>query len=61
MATVKIAITIDAELLGQLDALVKKRIFARSAEEIMAQDKPSSNAFNPAYRQEDRPRSARRA
>ncbi len=27
MATVKVAITIDAELLGRLDALVKKRIF----------------------------------
>jgi metal-responsive CopG/Arc/MetJ family transcriptional regulator len=34
MATVKVAITIDAELLGRLDALVKKRLFASRSRAI---------------------------
>lgn len=34
MATVKVAITIDAELLEQLDALVKKRVFASRSRAI---------------------------
>jgi metal-responsive CopG/Arc/MetJ family transcriptional regulator len=34
MATVKVAITIDAELLGKLDALVEKRIFASRSRAI---------------------------
>jgi metal-responsive CopG/Arc/MetJ family transcriptional regulator len=41
VATVKVAITIDAQLLGQLDALVKKRIFPsrrRAIQEIMQEE-----------------------